>query len=341
MTQDILYYPSIEFQSEEWVKNALLYWDRIRRIVPENYNPQDSDFIRELQEAGLIKNITPTQRSAEDASAKFRKLADKVGLLRNIQLAQGDPHLLHTTKIQSLLAVFFQAIGIAEKIDDEWLRMNRCLAGYYMIFLADCIAKSRNLVTGTDNEECWAINPYFLEQGNFPTEETDINGDGVYAQLVINDILPANVQNLSAKDIIDLSTQRKDVKAQLRSKISEFVSLIPKITCIDELQDQYGQFLNEIKEAKEEYKKSTRFLNSDLAYKTIMVGVPAMAKFYLHVNPIIIALDIAMNAFGTIRDYKKLKKNRSKSYQSYLVGLDKACARQSAIAATSHLREFL
>lgn len=341
MTEDILYYPSIEFQSEEWVKHALLYWDRVRRIVPENYKPQDPDFIKELQDAGLIIDITPTQQTAEEASLKFRELADKVGLLRNIQLAEGEHRLLHTTKIQSLLAVFFQAIGVAEKIDSDWLKMNSSLAGYYMMYLADCIAKSRNIVTGTDNEECWAVNPYFLEKGNFPIEEVNVATEGVYAQLVINDILPENVENLSAKDIIAIASDRKDEKAELRAKISRFVDVIPKITCLDELKDQYQQMLDEIDKAKTDYKKSIKSNLFEMAYRSIAVGVPAVEQFCTNANPYLTGFEIALNSFGLIWDYNKLKKNRNASYQSYLVGLDKTCAKRTASLANSYLHEFL
>ncbi|MDR6944705.1 hypothetical protein J2W55_004565 [Mucilaginibacter pocheonensis] len=44
----ILYYPSIEFASYEWVKSSLLLWDYVYRIVPENYETHDSPAVRRL-----------------------------------------------------------------------------------------------------------------------------------------------------------------------------------------------------------------------------------------------------------------------------------------------------
>ena len=35
-----LYYPFIRFRSENWLKVALLYWPKIARILPNDYNEQ-------------------------------------------------------------------------------------------------------------------------------------------------------------------------------------------------------------------------------------------------------------------------------------------------------------
>ena len=45
MAQTILYYPTINIQDGSWLRNAILYWDEVSSIVPdENY----SDFFPEL-----------------------------------------------------------------------------------------------------------------------------------------------------------------------------------------------------------------------------------------------------------------------------------------------------
>src|SRR5580700_7572398 len=49
-----LYYPTIEFQDYEWLWSAALLWDRIYRIVPEGYEPDDPENIQILAEGGEI-----------------------------------------------------------------------------------------------------------------------------------------------------------------------------------------------------------------------------------------------------------------------------------------------
>src|SRR5687768_14972847 len=54
-----LYYPHIEFRSLDWLKSALLYWEGVKRIVPdEEYTPNDCDELRPLLEAGLVENVS-------------------------------------------------------------------------------------------------------------------------------------------------------------------------------------------------------------------------------------------------------------------------------------------
>ena len=75
----ILYYPSIHFRDENWVKRALLYWESVYRIVPVTYVPQDSDFIRQLKGDGLIRDIILDKD--DDYDGILEKTAEKfIGL---------------------------------------------------------------------------------------------------------------------------------------------------------------------------------------------------------------------------------------------------------------------
>ena len=55
-----LYYPYIHFQNEAWLKLAVLYWDKMARIVPSEDNPHDSDAVKMLQyEIDFVQNLKP------------------------------------------------------------------------------------------------------------------------------------------------------------------------------------------------------------------------------------------------------------------------------------------
>ena len=56
-SRSILYYPTIEFQTETWVKASLLFWDKIYRIVPTHYRTNDSDEIKIAISNGFIEDI--------------------------------------------------------------------------------------------------------------------------------------------------------------------------------------------------------------------------------------------------------------------------------------------
>jgi hypothetical protein len=73
MTKNILYYPTIEFQADdyEWLWRSALLWDRIYRIVPDGYSLDEPDNIKEIcstEEIGIP--LSPIIYNAE-ASANF------------------------------------------------------------------------------------------------------------------------------------------------------------------------------------------------------------------------------------------------------------------------------
>ena len=72
-----LYYPTIEFANKEWLWNACLLWDKVYRIVPEGYIPNDRDEIRTLiEDKSVIANIAP-EKYATEIFEDFIKVMDK------------------------------------------------------------------------------------------------------------------------------------------------------------------------------------------------------------------------------------------------------------------------
>ena len=55
-----LYYPFIRFRSENWLKVALLYWPKIARILPNDYNEQGL-YSEPLKDLGFLVDISPDQ----------------------------------------------------------------------------------------------------------------------------------------------------------------------------------------------------------------------------------------------------------------------------------------
>ena len=68
-----LYYPFMEFNDDNWVKLAALYWEKLGRIVPKGYRPShDSDTVKLLtDELGFVVNVSPTSRDEVLVSRMF------------------------------------------------------------------------------------------------------------------------------------------------------------------------------------------------------------------------------------------------------------------------------
>lgn len=72
-----IYYPTIEFKSKEWLWNACLLWDKIYRIVPEGYFPDDRSEIRKvIAENDIVANIDPGKYATE-IFEDFKKVIDE------------------------------------------------------------------------------------------------------------------------------------------------------------------------------------------------------------------------------------------------------------------------
>jgi hypothetical protein len=80
MERRILYYPEIEPDDGPWLRQALLYWDRVACIFPNEFEGSESSnltrpYMRELVKANAIKPYYPyeIQGSGDDVSAALCK----------------------------------------------------------------------------------------------------------------------------------------------------------------------------------------------------------------------------------------------------------------------------
>ena len=67
-----LHYPTIEFNDLDALKRSLLVWDRVHRIVPGGYVPQDPPEVATAVAEGVILNLAVD--AAEKSSAAHRFL---------------------------------------------------------------------------------------------------------------------------------------------------------------------------------------------------------------------------------------------------------------------------
>lgn len=75
-----LYYPFIEFKDDALLKLAVLYWDKLGRIVPSGYKPDDTDTVKRLAgELNFIKDFLPTDSEKEHVGNMFANLLDRWG----------------------------------------------------------------------------------------------------------------------------------------------------------------------------------------------------------------------------------------------------------------------
>ncbi|MBR3711310.1 MAG: hypothetical protein IKM99_10200 [Bacteroidales bacterium] len=343
----ILYYPHIEFQNEAWVKSSLLLWDHVYRIVPEDYTPIDSDEIKALVDADLVRSIKLDDKDREETFDEFLRLCDKLDNRLPAGLIPSEEERIHPDKIDNRLYPYLDLIGEHFIDDFRWLHLSKELARGYMFKLSQVVARIRNLNRGTDDLDAWSITPFFCENANFGEFLQDPDANGFFCSVTLEDVVPENIGGVSSHDLISFVNNRKDERKLLREKFNDFTSHLAMISNLNHAGQIEMDFVNELMESKEEYRKSMDKWK-DIPALAISTGVPVSLTTLgtlssIQGNPfslLRIAGSLVMGAICSYADFYRAKKRRDPSYSSYLIGVDKLCKNVRGESYT-RLEEFI
>jgi hypothetical protein len=317
-----LYYPTIEFRDPRWLWTAALIWDRIYRIVPDGYVPNDSNNIKQLiANSDIISDINPKKYS-DRANLKFIDGLQVEGkwwaaALDNSNYIKRDYVQLHKDKAD----VKIRELLLAEKTkDNDWLNVPHDIASIYMLFLANYIAEQNNICLSTDYSEAWCGSNFFQYDGNIcDFDKKDIETS--LAAITISDFLPINVMNLTPQDLIKF---RENSQYERKRFFQAMRDLSTKISlCEDEkiFADIIADHLKELKDSKKEYNKRMLDIKVTSWYGLKTVMIPAL----LTVSSAFIDLpkDLVSNlqalgvGLGVIAGFWETQKSISKERKNY------------------------
>lgn len=345
----VLYFPSIEFQNEDFLKRSLLYWDRVLRIVPVDYIPNDSDFVKELRDNGLVKDISVSWETLQIVSEKFIDTVNSSQRAAGLSLQSYDMGSLennmgrlHRSKIYFVLQDIFRDMGYNFDQDD-FMHVPSQLAVYYMLVLALEIAKKRRIPLATDYAEVWSITPSFTENNNFAEIPSDTDGINCLTSMTVDRILPSDVSNIDARRLISISRDSRDARKSLRQHIGELIDRIQPIQSPEQAYDELNNLILDIEDDKAEYRRSQGFWNSEELTSCLNVSIPTMATLF-SLNPGSTPMMIGSILFSFIQYFRNchlIKKRRSASYQAYLVGLERQTSRSVIARIGQRLNEFI
>ena len=237
-----LYYPYVDFQSEAWVKLALINWSRIERIKPPAYPRKDRATTQQLVEMGWLQDIRPSNYQLWEISDKFAEFIEVSGRRLQTRYAVdqreawpkthfGTPphgaderlayvcaahgadvdkmlvHLMHTFERQRLAVIHADDAGFL------WLGLHPRLAYVYMCALTEIIADDRQLVPVTDDEKAYRAagrsTLHRLEEALIggPTATPKPSSEEVesqYIEIALRSVLtPVDIDALSIERLID------------------------------------------------------------------------------------------------------------------------------------------
>lgn len=325
-----LYYPTIEFQDPKWLWSAALIWDKIYRIVPDDYEPKDSKNIKELvSNSNIVSNISPSSY-ANDATTLFLKKHNEgvwgAAALSGYDFDEDEYVNLHQDKID----VSINSINIARnKAFSEWIKVPKEFASIYMTFLADYIASKNNLALSTDDSAAWCGSNYFSLDGNI--SENERMAETQLACLTIENVLPIDILSLSAKQIIQLNENRADERKRFFSSLHNLKEQISKCQDSKIIGDIINDYGKEVIKSISEYKKSLLMANTQswFGIKSVIIPavVPIINSFYKLPESVMTPLTAAglgIGVIGSCIDQISKEKALSKGFKyNYLLELRK------------------
>jgi hypothetical protein len=231
-----LYYPYVHFKDDAWVKLSALYWDKLKRIVPEDYPTDDSVTVRGL--GTFIETVRPDAvkpafaKTFSDFFGSYGAQLRKTYALANrdqwpvVPLAQRPPAAGGASGIDMRLGyVRYEKInddvyrsmkehGLAstDERGAKWIGMHPRLASVYMHALAEHIAEHRGLRPLTDETfDHVALSQLSLERlanallGDVALVDNKPSSTEVETALVsvaFQALVPTDLKNLSIKKIL-------------------------------------------------------------------------------------------------------------------------------------------
>jgi hypothetical protein len=262
-SQYALYYPTIEFQDFSWLWAASLIWDRIYKIVPDSYEPDDVDNVKALQEGGEIgMPIRPGSYAREIADDFIKGLHS--GKWQAAALEFDVPAdfpayaRLHHDKVDVALREMIVAKGKGASHGD-WLYVPTNFEALYMTYLANAIADKNNLQLVSDSAAAWTGSTFFQYDGALEDYPQD-SCQGALAALIIRDFIPRNLTDLTPKQILAFRETHRDERRRFLKSIKDAARGISACEDPQVVNDLIEDLKKDITSSIQEYKKSTGML---------------------------------------------------------------------------------
>lgn len=276
-----LHYPSIEFNDIDALKRALLVWDRIHRIVPAGYQPNDQSEILTAVQSGAVMNLSV---DAQEKSAAAHRFLDFHCLRNSAKTRLSWPAGFSTEtftrinpeKIDAKLLPLFEQLA-TRLTADGFLEVPHELAGGYMFYLATSIAEQRALSLTTDSSDYWAVGTYFANDGCFTEQVYDEHANTYLANLAIDDLLPDDLSSVDLDQLLRFREKTGEIRNIFQRELDLLRNEISRCNNKEHARYIVEDFVKRFEKAKEEYRKTMSFFRKADICSIFSVGVPVAA----------------------------------------------------------------
>lgn len=318
---NVLYYPYINFQNEDWLRRAILYYDKLSRIVPKNYDTSDTHTVNLLQkEYGIIENLAPEQEASEISDDFFnfaeKNLLNKKNRQRIYQEISGvlppdSTFTIHDDKLGYTLKQRLPNLNLIQyNSNSDWYEFDHVTGSLYMTFLANRIAERRGLSIVTDDS---AFQP-FVRDAQLNGYQNREDTKNVIVSVVIKNYLPDNISEIPIKYLIDYRDDYKKYRYDLHSEINYMINDSPKIVDSDAYEEFIRYNVHKIESKINDLKMSFTEIGEGLITGLLAFSFPFKVE-RIHELPSNIKM-IGTSACGVlgIKNKLELRKNSPLAY---------------------------
>jgi hypothetical protein len=337
----------------------LLYWDKIYRLVPENYEPPDSEFVQEAIDKKLIENIEIDERyksCTQDLFFKF--LEDEIEVIpegysryfQNKIIAPVIPRnygsyidensrQLHMDKVSDAVLMCLREIKFFP--ENDWFRLPSDWVKNYMLFLATYVSTDLKLPIVTDNETNWLSSAVYTQGSNLATYKKycenlayDNYAHGYYSTSLIRNFLPTNMQDVTLDRIMDFRTSQSEQRRNLKSEINRYTAHLSGIRNKEVANEELNGYCNEIEYKKREFIRSIENMGLienliGSPYKGLQIGlsvganvIGALIDQHGPLNYYTLGTTIVNIIAVYYCDYLDRRRHHQTAFPSYLVNIE-------------------
>lgn len=283
-----LYYPYIHFRSDDWLMSNLLYWEGVKRIIPfEGFEPNDSETVRELVQAGLVEDV-PASRYKTLATEQFLSKYNELFNMRNGNDPMGSSHvrdlvsqasdtLVHEEKMDHKLIKELEEIGDIQRTG-PWLHLPTQIAGLYMMTLAGEASRNLNTPMLTDSRP--------LEMGSMYFNTIDgsikpIPDGSVFARVMFPFPSQSQLSMVSVEDFMSFRDDKKDERRRFRQEMQAFPSEIEGMQSDEAVRDYLDDKEAKIESMMANHMDAMRQFQVMSAWDFMSISIPASAPAIL------------------------------------------------------------
>jgi hypothetical protein len=331
-----LYYPYIHPRETSHLKAALIYWDRVRRIVPDSVTHGDhvigdSDDARLLVDRGLLVSTRPEPYEEAAAQQFFDFIEPKSDHFRiDIETARDMARRnrgIHIEKIGKPLFEKLRGLGMAHR-SGEWVSMQEEVGAFYMFCLASAMAEDISAPLFTDSPDDAAMGQAILFRPDMAANVSE-----KLVRLGIRLPSPEQLRQIPMGDIADFAERHAVERQDFRAAVEEILKQASSLKDLNAVDDYLYSQRKRIETAVHNLEETLDELRVSAVSETAKITVPAgaaaaIAASHLSVAAAAIlgALGFAISAISCYAETRgKLRQARASTPYHYLLAIADEC----------------